>query len=141
MLKKCMWVILGLTSATVNIALADTQMQPPSGMPQSAHHLDVTQLFAQLDKNGDGEISKSELTDAGVSQHLMMADSNHDGMISEKELENMPFPPPADANHDGILTLTELLNFEAHMSSDRPSRPEMSGHQQSSDDSNDQQDD
>jgi Ca2+-binding EF-hand superfamily protein len=76
-------------------------------------------LFKEMDKNGDGVISKQEF-DAFHSAHFKEMDANHDGKITREEMdaahkkmmEKCDVRPDArfdevDINHDGLLSKDE----------------------------------
>lgn len=70
-------------------------------------------MFALFDKNGDGKISKGELTDSLVSLGMF---------ISEKELEGMM--EKMDVNGDGCLDVGEFRELYEEVMEERPAAEE-----------------
>lgn len=75
--------------------------------------------FNQMDKNGDGAVSKKEF-DAFHDEHFKALDANHDGKLTQDEMEGGhgkagmhdvdPFDrrfDESDINHDGALSRDE----------------------------------
>ncbi len=76
-------------------------------------------MFKEMDKNGDGAVSKKEF-DAFHSAHFKEMDTNHDGKITQDEMDavhqkmmeqgkarfNQRFDE-SDINHDGVLSKDE----------------------------------
>jgi Ca2+-binding EF-hand superfamily protein len=76
-------------------------------------------FFQEMDKNGDGAISKKEF-DAFHNAHFKEMDANHDGKITQDEMDAMHQKmmeqgkarfeqrfDESDINHDGVLSKDE----------------------------------
>ena len=63
----------------------DQRQNRRSGPPQ------FSQLLAEMDANGDGLLSQSEVK-GPLGQNFATIDANKDGFISEAELKNAPKP-------------------------------------------------
>jgi Ca2+-binding EF-hand superfamily protein len=75
------------------------------------------EVFARLDKDGNGSISREEMalahgsgSDKAARERLQRADKNHDGAISrdEAKAEVEARFASLDTNHDGVLSAEEL---------------------------------
>ncbi len=51
----------------------------------------IDELFAHMDKNEDGKLSKKEVK-GPLKDHFDKIDTNEDGYLSREELENAPKP-------------------------------------------------
>lgn len=80
--------------------------------------------FVQLDRNGDGFISRDDFGRLAklrpqamerLNALIAAGDANHDGKLSREELANAPMPlfERADANHDGRIDQAELTAAKA----------------------------
>lgn len=78
-------------------ARAASRPAPPVPPRQGGRPMRVPPLQAALDANGDGEITKEELANAGLS--LLVLDKDKDGKVSVEELR--PAPPPGEEPKPG----------------------------------------
>lgn len=80
-------VLLFITSlALVSTAYAADNQPPQGGKPPS-----VDKMFAQMDSNGDNQLSKNEVK-GPLKDNFNTVDSNSDGYITKDELKNAPKP-------------------------------------------------
>ena len=122
--------VAGLVLVAGNMVYAQDR-GPGRGRGGPGEMPSVEQIFQQLDKNGDGKLTKDELPER-MAQFLMRADTNGDGSITKDELmearKKMAAAKPAagaglpsvdemlqrhDKNSDGKLTKDELPEFAA----------------------------
>ena len=90
---------------------ADRAAHPAALDPAALHD----HLFAELDADGDGALTASELH-AHHREMFARADRDHDGRLARAELQAAPFPGPMLADHldqldadgDGALTHDEI---------------------------------
>ncbi|MFT3907202.1 MAG: hypothetical protein QM718_12905 [Steroidobacteraceae bacterium] len=87
---------------------------PPGG----GSKLDHAPLFAAVDTNKDGKITKAEWQAAGLSDFVFdMADAKKAGSITLADLNATTPPDAIDANKDGKVSLEEMKTFLASMGS------------------------
>jgi Ca2+-binding EF-hand superfamily protein len=102
--------------------------------PPSADEL-ASQIIKALDADGDGALSKNEISNGGdLAQKILKADTNGDGIVTSNELvtdiqknmasrhagmhrsgaggdDSSKSTDPADANKDGVVTTAELIAY------------------------------
>ena len=127
-------VVAGLVLIAGNAVYAQGRPRGGPGRAGGAGEMpSVDQIFQQLDKNGDGKLTKDEMPER-LGQFLMRADANGDGALTKQELaearKNLSAAKPAagagaglptvdemfqrhDKNADGKLTKDELPEFAA----------------------------
>jgi hypothetical protein len=78
---------VGLAALAGITALAAANAQPPRDRGQGGGGVDaaVTRLMT-LDANGDGKLSRSEVTDERLHALFQRADANNDGVVTKDEL-------------------------------------------------------
>ncbi len=64
------------------------QAPPPGNMRRGFSQLQPEKMFAALDANHDGKLTKDELPDR-IGERLSMADTDRDGAVSQEELANL----------------------------------------------------
>lgn len=73
----------------------------------------IEQRFAQLDKNGDGRISRKEFVDVMITEAFVRYDKNGDGFVDIVEAQKGGTPAAeflkADRSGSGKLTLAQAL--------------------------------
>ena len=80
-------LLFAITLLTMGSVVAQDQdnrrqrREPPS----------IDELFAQMDKNEDGKLSKKEVK-GPLKDHFDKIDANEDGFLTREELENAPKP-------------------------------------------------
>lgn len=76
-----------LAALIAAFAFANLGMGPAIGAEQSIKAEDVPVLFKKADKNGDGSVTKDELTavDPKLATRFELADANQDGKLTSKE--------------------------------------------------------
>ena len=84
-------------------------------------------IFKEMDKNGDGVVSKKEF-DAFQHAYFKAMDANHDGLLSKNEAEiGMPeiFTrfDEFDANKDGKLSKEEIASGLKKLHENMPAKP------------------
>ena len=80
----------GLTLAALCLTSSIVFAQPPGNRPGAIQGSDDPEMFVtrlmNLDQNGDGKLSKEEVTDARLQTMLSRADADQDGSVSKEEL-------------------------------------------------------
>jgi len=77
---------------------------------------DPKAVFAEADKNGDGQIDIGELHDRLV-EVFYNTDTNKDGFLSVEEFNRLPYPEGfkvADRDGDGRISLKEFVEIRFH---------------------------
>lgn len=99
-MKKSTIIIAGLfTIATIMTSCKSSseatserkERTERSGQKRGGERPNLETIFAQMDANKDGKISKSEAK-GPLSQDFSKIDTNEDGFISKEELKNAPKP-------------------------------------------------
>jgi hypothetical protein len=130
-------------AAIIVIALAlpaMAQNNPPQGGGAQGSQeavktktLKADTFMKQVDKNGDGKITKEEWLAAGISERgFMVMDSvgtngaggftpKKLGYVTKEIIESFTFKADVDSNNDGKLTLEKLLAFEKAPAGQAPS--------------------
>lgn len=91
-LKVALLIALGtvvLTSCKSTSEANNKAEHQQKGREGGRERLSTDQLFAQMDANKDGKLSKAE-TKGPLSRNFSDIDKNDDGFISKEELENAP---------------------------------------------------
>jgi Ca2+-binding EF-hand superfamily protein len=74
--------------------------------------------FSRADRNNDGFVSRSELTEARLANFGTM-DANNDGVLTQADQRGRKGPKPRlseyDANRDGIVTRAEMATAPTQM--------------------------
>lgn len=73
-------------------SMASAQQPPPGGKQGSSKSGDGQGLVARMmafDKNGDGKLTKDEITDERLLRLFERADANKDGIVTKEELETL----------------------------------------------------
>lgn len=65
-------------------------------------------LFAKMDTNGDGKVTKEEHA-AGAKQMFAQMDANKDGIVTATEMEAMSHGKPAEAGTVAALSAAEKI--------------------------------
>lgn len=93
------------------LAAAGSAVAQPAAKP-----LDVSGVFAEIDRNRDGCASAAEWKRAGApgSSYQMLADDK--GCVTLAIMNAVPAPGGIDGNGDGRLTLSEFKAFDKKMS-------------------------
>jgi Ca2+-binding EF-hand superfamily protein len=119
-----------LVAATFGAQAASTDASPKPGFAQldkngdgsisrdeAANHARLSQNFDRIDINKDGALSQEELRAARPHRHHARVDANQDGTISRDEAKNAPRLAEnfdaIDANKDGILSRDELAAWRS----------------------------
>lgn len=79
-------LLFSLGLFAVSKTLAQDQDQRNRREPPS-----IDELFAHMDKNEDGKLSKKEVK-GPLKDHFSKIDTNEDGYLSREELESAPKP-------------------------------------------------
>ena len=99
-MKRSTIIIASLfTIATLTISCKSTSEAKPattskterSGQQKGGDRPDLETIFAELDANKDGKISKIEAK-GPLAESFSKIDTNEDGFISKEELKNAPKP-------------------------------------------------
>jgi hypothetical protein len=86
-----MWTakwILAAAGCTL-IALSQTIAQPPGGSGKAPTGGTLVERMMAFDKNGDGKLTKDEITDARLLRLFERADANKDGVVTREELTQL----------------------------------------------------
>jgi len=85
-----LWTRLGagLALAACAVAVAVVQAQPPRGErgPGGGSVEAAVNRLMAFDADGDGKLSKSEITDGRLQALMQRADANNDGVVTKEEL-------------------------------------------------------
>jgi hypothetical protein len=96
-------------------------------------HLKADTLIKQLDKNGDGKITKEEWLASGITERgFNVLDSvgvngaggftpKKLGYITKEIVESFPYKAEMDSNNDGNLTVEKMLAYEKSPAGQPPS--------------------
>ena len=80
-------VIISITAS----CKSSSETTEGSGQRKDGERPNIETLFAQMDANKDGKISKSEAK-GPLSESFSKIDTNEDGFISKEELKKAPKP-------------------------------------------------
>ncbi|MCH3884880.1 EF-hand domain-containing protein [Tenacibaculum aquimarinum] len=94
-LKTVLIVLLGTATLTSCKSTTETENNTSKRQQQDrqrgGERLSTDQIFAQMDTNKDGKLSKTEVK-GPLAKGFSDIDKNEDGYISKEELENAPKP-------------------------------------------------
>jgi hypothetical protein len=71
------------------IACSQTIAQPPGGAGKAPTGGTLVERMMAFDKNGDGKLTKDEITDARLLRLFERADANKDGVVTREELTQL----------------------------------------------------
>jgi len=109
---------------------APGQAQPGSpSIGGATNNPDVTELVAEVDVDGNGEMSRSEWAAEGLPMSSFDMFEKGRGFVTQRDYEVNAAPPGVDVNGDGKLTVAELVEFDKRMAAVRANRPPPPGHQ------------
>lgn len=94
-----------------------------SGSGSTSGTTGVDEVFAQLDGNGDGKVTKQEMSDS-LQNLASQLDSQFDGMRA-KGMGGMPPPPPPGESDNGGFTKDELSSMAEQIGSTETRRSEL----------------
>ncbi len=90
-MKKTMLNVFAVAMIMVSIASCSSKKNTETTEKTKGGHPSVEELFAQMDSNKDGKLSKAEVK-GPLADNFSKIDTNSDGFISKEELTKAPKP-------------------------------------------------
>ncbi|SFG42401.1 EF hand [Novosphingobium sp. CF614] len=95
---------------------------PPMGGDTSKNP-DMTQLAAEVDADGNGELSRAEWQAQGLPESSFNMFEKGRGFVTLQDYQENAAPPGIDINGDGTLTIEEFKTFDKQMSAQMKAGP------------------
>jgi EF hand len=109
-----------LVAATLLSACQPSGEPAPSpetgaAMGDPANNPDMTGLAAEVDADGNGEMSRAEWTAKGLPESSFNMFENGRGFVTLEDYQTNTAPPGIDMDGDGKVTVAEFVAFDQQM--------------------------
>jgi len=109
--------------ADASEAAVASEAGPPALTGDPSKNPDMTEFAAQVDTDGNGEMSKAEWQAKGLPESSFGMFEKGRGFVTLKDYQVNAAPPGIDMNGDGKLTIEEFKAFDKKMSAQMKDGP------------------